>query len=612
WHADHHRRPKALLSIPIAFSAPLIGLVIFLPLLWTVGLWRACAMTLGIISGYTAYSVTHYATHHWRADSAWLKRRKQWHLIHHLSPQGYYGVTSSFWDRVFGSANPHERRPDASRKIPILPEPQKHKAVARPIRSLRQTGFLGNLGPGSQAPGSQDASGMNGASSSRAWLNAKRLLPPLTGVSVTEAATTVLNGLFQHYDGCLHLQLWDGTTLTCGAAGPEAGPPDFVLVCRSAGAVADLALGRDPLRLAEAYFRNDIDIEGDFFAATRMRHHLNVIRLPLRDRLSMLPHLLRLHAAGAAHRDDVKKRPAVSALTVRTHSTRENLDAVTFHYDVSNAFYGLWLDNAMIYSCAYFEEPDDDLDRAQMAKLDHICRKLMLRPGERLLDIGCGWGALLMHAARYYGVHAHGITLSPAQFELAGQRIAKAGLQDLITIELGDYRDLAGDAVYDKICSVGMFEHVGLKNLPVYFAAAHRLLKPGGLFLNHGISHDVEGWSSRLSSVFINRYVFPDGQLDTISNAQRTMESAGFEIADVESLRAHYGLTLRHWVSRLERRRTGALRHVNESTWRVWRLYMAASAQEFESGGLGLYQVLAAKRNGQPLALPLTRRHQYL
>jgi cyclopropane-fatty-acyl-phospholipid synthase len=296
---------------------------------------------------------------------------------------------------------------------------------------------------------------------------------------------------------------------------------------------------------------------------------------------------------------------------VKAHSQKENRDAVSFHYDVSNNFYALWLDEAMVYSCAYFQQPGDDLEQAQQAKLDHICRKLLLKPGDRFLDIGCGWGALVMHAARRYGVRAHGITLSRRQLKFAQQRIAQAGLRDRVTVELRDYRDLQGDCAYDKIASVGMFEHVGLKNLPMYFSTVHRLLKPAGLFLNHGITHDLEGWNKTLSTEFINRYVFPDGQLDTVSNIQRGMERARFEIADVEALRPHYALTLRHWVSRLEQHHTQALEYVSESTYRVWRLYMAACALEFESAEIGIYQVLASKRAAGPAPVPLTRRHMY-
>src|SRR5258708_3280873 len=232
----------------------------------------------------------------------------------------------------------------------------------------------------------------------------------------------------------------------------------------------------------------------------------------------------------------------------------------------------------MVYSCAYSETSDVDLDTAQEAKLDHICRKLSLRPGDNFLDIGCGWGALVIHAAQRYGVRAHGVTLSPQQLKVAQERIVSAGLGDRVSVELRDYRDLPPQALYDKVASVGMFEHVGLKNLPVYFSTVHRLLKPHGLFLNHGITHDSEGWQKSLSTEFINRYVFPDGQLDNISSIQQVMESARFEIADVEALRPHYAMTLRHWVARLEANPALALENVNQPTYRGARLYITTSA----------------------------------
>ena len=423
-----------------------------------------------------------------------------------------------------------------------------------------------------------------------------------------DETSVLLKRVFRSFDGSFALRLWNGITLRLGNAVAQEPDPRFTLVCRDPGVVRSIVLGRDRLRLAEAYFRGDIDVEGDFFAALGLKDHLNSIRLSTLDRLGVLRSALRLRVSDAlpAHGGPPL---ALHGRAVKAHTKAENRDAIQFHYDVSNAFYALWLDQAMVYSCAYFEQPGDDLERAQIAKLDLICRKLVLKPGDRLLDIGCGWGALVMHAAQRYGVHAHGITLSRQQLELACERIVQAGLEDRVTVELRDYRDLQGDSVYDKVASVGMFEHVGLKNLPLYFSTVHRLLKPLGLFLNHGITHDVEGWSKTSSTEFINRYVFPDGQLDTVSNIQRGMEQARFEIADVEALRFHYALTLRHWVSRLEDHHVQALQHVSESTYRVWRFYMAACALEFESGEIGIYQVLASKRAARPASLPLTRQH---
>jgi cyclopropane-fatty-acyl-phospholipid synthase len=427
-------------------------------------------------------------------------------------------------------------------------------------------------------------------------------------------AADLLTRLFRGLDTPVRVQLWNGTVLTLGDAAQVVGaasPHCFTLVCRSPAAVRAMALGRDPLRLAELYFRDEINVEGDFFAALGLKDHLRAISMSWLDRLGAALAAFALCLADRAAPAQTHERASLHGRNVTEHSRSENREAVAFHYDVSNEFYALWLDEAMVYSCAYFEQAGDDLERAQQAKLDHVCRKLLLRPGDRLLDIGCGWGALAIHAAGHYGVLAHGITLSRQQLALAQARIAQAGLQDRVSVELRDYRDLAGEALYDKVSSVGMFEHIGLKNLPVYFAKVYQLLKPGGLFLNHGITHDVEGWKKTLSSEFINRYVFPDGQLDTISNIQRVMERAHFEIADVESLRPHYALTLRHWVMRLEAHHEQALNYVSESTWRVWRLYMGACALEFESGEIGVYQVLASKRPSRAAALPLTRRHQY-
>ena len=427
----------------------------------------------------------------------------------------------------------------------------------------------------------------------------------------SELASDLLTRLFYRLPFKLTLRLWNGAAVQVGAGDSAARESPFALVFRNPEVVCSAVLGRDPLRLAEAYFRGDLDIEGDFFAALELKDHLQTLQLSVGEQIGAAATALRLRALNADRRHSQVQWTPSHGRTVKAHSKAENRDAIHFHYDVSNEFYALWLDQAMVYSCAYFENSDVGLDAAQVAKLDHICRKLSLRPGESFLDIGCGWGALVIHAAQRYGVRAHGVTLSPQQLKVAQERIAQAGLSDKVSVELQDYRDLQGDSVYDKVASVGMFEHVGLKNLPVYFSTVHRLLKPHGLFLNHGITHNTEGWQKSLSTEFINRYVFPDGELDNISNIQHAMESARFEIADVEALRPHYALTLRHWVARLERSHARALQYVNEATYRVWRLYMTACALEFESGDIGIYQVLAAKRaRGNP-PLPLTRRYMY-
>jgi len=422
-------------------------------------------------------------------------------------------------------------------------------------------------------------------------------------------AAELLMRLFRRYPGSVSLRLWDGTAIRAGAAGAE--DSSFTLVFRTPETVWSAVLGRDPLALADAYFRGELEIEGDFFAALSIKDHMDALQMPRGEKLLAAFTAMRLKLLNAAAHHTERLFTPTDAPRIKAHSKLENRQAIHFHYDVSNEFYALWLDRAMVYSCAYFENREVDLESAQQAKLEHICRKLSLKAGERFLDIGCGWGALVLHAARHYGVRAHGVTLSPQQLKIAQERIEQAGMSARVSVELLDYRDLPGESQYDKIASVGMFEHVGLKNLPVYFATVHRLLKPRGLFLNHGITHDCEGWETNISTEFINRYVFPDGQLDTISNVQRVMEREKFEIFDVEGLRPHYALTLRHWVARLEAHRPRALQYVNEATYRVWRLYMAACALQFESGEIGIYQVLASKRSGGVPDLPLTRRHLY-
>jgi cyclopropane-fatty-acyl-phospholipid synthase len=276
----------------------------------------------------------------------------------------------------------------------------------------------------------------------------------------------------------------------------------------------------------------------------------------------------------------------------------------------------------MVYSCAYFPTGTEDLDAAQEAKLEHICRRLRLRPGERLLDIGCGWGGLVQYAAERYGAEVTGITLSRPQAELAQQRIAAAGLSGRCRIEVRDYRDLPTWPAFDKIVSVGMVEHVGGAKLPTYFASAYRCLRPGGLFLNHGIvrtrpapAGDPAQWVRRLlwqDGAFIQRYVFPDSELVPPGETIRHAERAGFETRDVENLREHYALTVRHWIRRLEARRDQAVRLVGEPTYRVWRLYMSGCARAFTTGSIGVVQALFSKPEPSGVTrLPWTRADLY-
>ncbi len=416
-------------------------------------------------------------------------------------------------------------------------------------------------------------------------------------------AHRILPNLFKDYAGSFAIQLWNGSVLRIGNDSSA-----FTLGLKHAGVLRDLILHRDPTRLAEAYIDGSIEVEGDFNAALGLRYYLENLKLPLPEKLGLALRAWSLGNGKSSNGISQQRLPQSRA----SKALRQNdVESIAFHYDVSNDFYQLWLDERMVYSCAYFENSEQSLEQAQCNKLDHICRKLRLQPGESYLDIGCGWGALVCWAAKYYGVQAHGITLSRSQFEYACAEVERQGLQGQVTIELRDYRNLPQVATYDKVSSIGMFEHVGLKNLADYFSIVYQVLKLNGLFLNHGITSDESGWQQGVSTQFINRHVFPDGELDTVSNIQARMEEEKFEIFDVEGLRPHYALTLRHWVNRLEENYEEAVSLVGERTYRIWRLYMAGCALQFEQGSTGIYQILAVRKDGGLPPLPLTRRDLY-
>jgi cyclopropane-fatty-acyl-phospholipid synthase len=401
--------------------------------------------------------------------------------------------------------------------------------------------------------------------------------------------------------GALGARLWDNRLWPDGRARP------VTLVLKHPGALRAMFAGGGELALSEAYLYDDFDIEGSIESVFEVVGQLAARTSGWRQKLSLFAALRRLPVP--ERRRAVRRGPA--RLRGRQHSERRDSEAVRYHYDVSNDFYRLFLDERMVYSCAYFATADTSLDAAQEAKLDLICRKLRLKPGQRLLDIGCGWGGLVLHAARKYGVDATGITLSAPQVERANQRIADAAVGASCRVQLCDYREVKEDRPFDALVSVGMFEHVGQKMLPGYFEKAARLLKPGGAFLNHGIASRATDPVGHGPS-FSDSYVFPDGELVPVNTTLRAAEEAGFEVRDVESLREHYALTLRHWVRRLEACHDQALQHVDEATYRVWRLYMSGSAHGFSTRRLNVYQTLLAFPDSRGASgLPLTRADWY-
>jgi cyclopropane-fatty-acyl-phospholipid synthase len=444
------------------------------------------------------------------------------------------------------------------------------------------------------------------------------------------------------------IRFWDGVTWE-----PEAGCScRFTLVLETPDALSRMMMAPTDLALGEAYVFRDIDIEGDVESALDLADEilargksigvLEGFRLWLEMRRLKKAHQARASGhhegdfdpAGPKTRLSVDRFRRVDQVALgssaaragapgsgRRHTPAHDRSAIAYHYDVSNEFYELWLDQRMVYSCAYFAAPEEDIDTAQERKLDYVCRKLRLRPGERLLDLGCGWGGLVIHAAQHFGVDAFGITLSKEQADWAGRRIHELGLSGRCRVEHRDYRSVAaeaesplgasnGRALYDKIACVGMFEHVGEANLLGCLRRTFDLLEPGGVFLFHGITR---GYHFPLPEPsFVTRYVFPNGELVPISTVLRAAEQAGYEVRDVESLREHYTLTLRRWVERLEANRDEAIRLTNHETFRVWKIYMAGSAHRFQVGRLNLHQALFSKPNSRGHSgLPLQRADWY-
>jgi cyclopropane-fatty-acyl-phospholipid synthase len=373
--------------------------------------------------------------------------------------------------------------------------------------------------------------------------------------------------------------------------GSTAGPPDppATLRIKTPDALRRILTSPGELGLARAYVAGDLEFEGDIFALIDLRERMPSLRLKPAV-LKQLVHEL----GGWRSIRRVEPPPEEVQLHGRRHSVRRDKAAVSHHYDVSNRFYELVLGPSMTYSCAVFDSPDTSLEDAQAAKYELICRKLDLAPGARLLDVGCGWGGMAIHAAEHHGVHAVGVTISERQADMATKRVHDAGLSDRVEIRLQDYREI-DDGPYDAVSSIGMFEHVGESRLAEYFSRLYRLVRVGGRLVNHGISRPPSDKAKLPRRSFINRYVFPDGELHEIGRVVSRIQEAGFEARHVDSFREHYNLTLRQWVANLERHWDEAVREVGEARARVWRLYMAGSAENMRAGRSQLHQVLAVR-----------------
>jgi cyclopropane-fatty-acyl-phospholipid synthase len=430
--------------------------------------------------------------------------------------------------------------------------------------------------------------------------------PPIHSPKLLAAATRFALHLADRLQADIALRLWDGSVVPLG---PHA-TGDLAIAIRTPTAITRLLRRPRLATLVDLLAAGDIDIEGgtllDLAArrGTASRGLFRRLSKPLLAR-TLLPFLLASTRTTLRHAYDGAADRA---------ATRDDKALVQFHYDLSNAFYALFLDPELQYSCAYFPDPALDIASAQQAKLDMICRKLRMHPGDRFLDIGCGWGGLVCHAAQHFGVHAHGVTLSQAQFDFAQAKIDRLGLRDRVTVELKDYRELTGE--YDRVASIGMFEHVPWDDHATYFQKMRGLLRPKGVMLHHAITRPAKGTlkafrRKRAEYAAIVNYIFPGSELDHIGHTVSTMEANGFEVHDVEAWREHYAQTTKLWCQRLYENRAAAEQEVGSAKTRLWLLYLAGVSLGFDRGGIGIFQTVATRRSRGASQMPPSRGDLY-
>lgn len=426
-----------------------------------------------------------------------------------------------------------------------------------------------------------------------------------------QAARNIFEHLAQTLDARFSVQLWDGSRVPLGSDVDER----FTVSIADAGVIGSLLrkptlenILRHYTSGAIGFHGGDLIEFGEMARAKKSKTRLRGLSKSLLLKQAMPLLVAPQNKSGIQH-------GFASDVSGRDEGKRDNKDFIQFHYDVSNDFYALWLDPEMQYSCAYFRDWNNTLAQAQHDKMEMICRKLQLKAGESFLDIGCGWGGLICHAAQNYGVKAHGVTLSQEQHDWAREKIEKLGLQDRVSVELRDYAELSG--TYDKIASVGMFEHIGIANFPTYFNKVYSLLRDKGIFLNHGITRRAKADKKNFRKItpekrLILKYIFPGSELDHVGHVQESMEACNFEIHDVEGWREHYALTTKIWCQTLSAKSEEAIKIVGAERYRLWVAYLAAVSFNFSDGPLRLYQITATKHQKKGSSeMPPTRAHLY-